>query len=77
MLHLAKQNLPMVSTETGMQIDCNEHSLNADSSIIASVASDSNVTASTASQSRKQPRPRKPTEDGIQIDFSNGQLQNE
>jgi hypothetical protein len=69
-LHLAKQNVPMISTESGIQIDCSEVAMNARSSIIVSSATDSNITASTDPQPAKQPLPRRVTVDGIDIDFS-------
>jgi hypothetical protein len=76
MLQFMKHNLPIVSTDSGMQIDCSEVKTNAWLSISVSIAPDSNVTASSDLQPAKQALPRILTADGIEIDFNDEQSEN-
>jgi hypothetical protein len=72
-LHSAKLNLPMVSTELGIQIECSEVVPNAQFPICESLDPDSKVILSSDVQREKQLSPRISTDDGTQIDFSDEQ----
>jgi hypothetical protein len=66
----------MFSTESGIHIDSRGHSANALSPILESFDPDSNVTAPSRLQPKKQSLASILTDAGIQIDFSDLQTEN-